>query len=225
MPVTIVGNNTPTAGGVVYGDGANYVSTAAGTSGQVLQSNGASAPSWVTMGSSALTLISTQTANITTAIEWTGLSTYRSYILQVSNFVPQNSDVLSLTIGTGGGPTYISTGYYGGSVHNASNSPPPAGTGINNDSRIDLTAGDSVSSIAASGGWSGTFYLINMLASPAADTRIIFSGIFPRSALVFRQLSGGVSVYNNTAAKTAVRLNFDTFNIVSGSASLYGIAP
>lgn len=48
MPVTIVGNNTPTAGGVVYGDGANYVSTAAGTSGQVLTSNGAGAPAWAT---------------------------------------------------------------------------------------------------------------------------------------------------------------------------------
>ena len=47
MAVTIVGNNTPTAGGVVYGDGANYASTAAGTSGQLLQSNGSSAPSWV----------------------------------------------------------------------------------------------------------------------------------------------------------------------------------
>ena len=46
MPVTIVGNNTPTAGGVVYGDGTNYASTAAGTSTQVLISNGASAPTW-----------------------------------------------------------------------------------------------------------------------------------------------------------------------------------
>jgi hypothetical protein len=48
MSVTIVGNNTPTAGGVVYGDGTNYASTAAGTSGQVLQSNGSSAPTWST---------------------------------------------------------------------------------------------------------------------------------------------------------------------------------
>jgi hypothetical protein len=46
MPVTIVGNNTPTAGGVVYGDGTNYVSTSAGTAGQVLLSNGSSAPSF-----------------------------------------------------------------------------------------------------------------------------------------------------------------------------------
>jgi hypothetical protein len=46
MPVTIDGSNTPTAGGVVYGDGTNYVSTSAGTAGQVLLSNGASAPSF-----------------------------------------------------------------------------------------------------------------------------------------------------------------------------------
>ena len=70
MPVTINGNNTPTAGGVVYGDGSTYASTTAGsagsvlysagasapaftavgTAGQVLQSNGAAAPSWVTAG-------------------------------------------------------------------------------------------------------------------------------------------------------------------------------
>ena len=47
MPVVITGSNTPTAGGVTYGDGTTYATTAAGTSGQLLQSNGASAPSWV----------------------------------------------------------------------------------------------------------------------------------------------------------------------------------
>lgn len=46
MPVTIDGSNTPTAGGVVYGDGTEYASTAAGTSGQVLVSGGAGAPTW-----------------------------------------------------------------------------------------------------------------------------------------------------------------------------------
>lgn len=46
MPVTIVGNNTPTAGSVVYGDGTNYASTSVGTAGQVLLSNGSSAPSF-----------------------------------------------------------------------------------------------------------------------------------------------------------------------------------
>jgi len=55
MAVTIVGNNTPTAGGVVYGDGTNYASTAAGTSGQALLSNGSSAPTWGSASSAAVT--------------------------------------------------------------------------------------------------------------------------------------------------------------------------
>lgn len=50
MPVTIDGSNTPTAGGVIYGDGTEYASTAAGTSGQALVSAGSSAPAFGTLG-------------------------------------------------------------------------------------------------------------------------------------------------------------------------------
>jgi hypothetical protein len=42
------GTATPTAGGAAYGTGTAYAFTAAGTSGQVLTSNGASAPTWQT---------------------------------------------------------------------------------------------------------------------------------------------------------------------------------
>ena len=48
MPVTINGTNTPTAGGVVYGDGGSYATTSAGTSGQLLTSAGAGVPTWTT---------------------------------------------------------------------------------------------------------------------------------------------------------------------------------
>jgi hypothetical protein len=42
------GTATPTAGTVAYGTGTAYAFTSAGTAGQVLQSNGSSAPTWVT---------------------------------------------------------------------------------------------------------------------------------------------------------------------------------
>lgn len=64
MPVTIVGNNTPTAGSVVYGDGTNYASTAAGSSGQILTSAGASAPTW-SSSISAATLTNPTVTNYT----------------------------------------------------------------------------------------------------------------------------------------------------------------
>jgi hypothetical protein len=44
MAVVITGNNTPTAGGITYGDGSTYANTAAGTSGQPVVSGGAGAP-------------------------------------------------------------------------------------------------------------------------------------------------------------------------------------
>jgi hypothetical protein len=39
---------TPTAGALAYGTGSAYAFTSAGTSGQLLQSNGSSAPTWFT---------------------------------------------------------------------------------------------------------------------------------------------------------------------------------
>lgn len=51
LPIASGGTNataTPTAGALPYGTGTAYAFTAAGTSGQLLQSNGASAPTWFT---------------------------------------------------------------------------------------------------------------------------------------------------------------------------------
>jgi hypothetical protein len=45
------GTATPTDGGVAYGNGTAYAFTTAGTTGQVLKSNGASAPSWADLSS------------------------------------------------------------------------------------------------------------------------------------------------------------------------------
>ena len=49
LPIANGGTNTtatPTAGGAAYGTGSAYAFTAAGTSGQILRSNGTSAPTW-----------------------------------------------------------------------------------------------------------------------------------------------------------------------------------
>jgi hypothetical protein len=51
LPIASGGTNataTPTSGALAYGTGTAYAFTSAGTSGQLLQSNGASAPTWFT---------------------------------------------------------------------------------------------------------------------------------------------------------------------------------
>jgi hypothetical protein len=54
---------TPTAGGIFYGTGTVQAVSAAGTSGQLLQSNGASAPAWATITSTPTVVLSSRTAN------------------------------------------------------------------------------------------------------------------------------------------------------------------
>jgi hypothetical protein len=57
------GTATPTAGTVAYGTGTAYAFTSAGTAGQVLQSNGSSAPTWVTPAGGVTLANDTSTAS------------------------------------------------------------------------------------------------------------------------------------------------------------------
>lgn len=56
------GSLSVAAGGVIYTDGTKFQNVGAGTGGQILQSNGSSAPSWVAAGTSGITVVS-KTAN------------------------------------------------------------------------------------------------------------------------------------------------------------------
>jgi len=59
LPIARGGTNstaTPTNGGAVYGTGSAYAVTAAGTSGQVLTSNGTAAPTWQTPSASTISI-------------------------------------------------------------------------------------------------------------------------------------------------------------------------
>jgi hypothetical protein len=103
LPIANGGTNstaTATAGGIGYGTGTAHAYTAAGTSGQVLQSNGASAPTWATL-SSGLIFISSQTVTGTVAsVDFTsGIdSTYDNYYVVFSNFRLASSSRLALRL-------------------------------------------------------------------------------------------------------------------------------
>jgi len=69
------GTATPTAGAVAYGTGTAYAFTAAGTSNQVLISNGTSAPSWFSLSSLGVTSFSGGTTGLTPNTATTGAIT------------------------------------------------------------------------------------------------------------------------------------------------------
>lgn len=220
MPVTIVGNNTPTAGGVVYGDGTNYASTAAGSAGQVLQSNGASAPSWVAAPSSAMLLISTATASSSANIAFTGLSGYDKYMLILDNVLPStNGAAFNVVVGTGA-TTYITSGYDYIQIV-AQNGQTVANNNSTSAATICYPGSLGVGNSGVGPGISGFIYFIGMINSNNifVDGNVNYK-VYDSSRAV-EVLSGYLP--SNTTAKTAIRITPTAGNIASGTVSLYGI--
>ena len=273
MAVVITGNNTPTAGGVTYGDGTTYANTAAGSSGQsllsagssaptwgtpasattatnlaggsngtipyqsaagttqmlavgssgqVLQTNGAGAPSWVTPSAGAMTLISTQTASTSATLQWTGLSGYSRYFLVMTNLIPTtNNPEMRISVGTGATPTYgsVYSWVYAQIINSGLNSNSSASSNnvtITNSNKNTATYADTT-------GLSGEIVIVN-----ANGGYTTISGRFignPNSSTGVDIMTGtfGGSAQDNTA-RTAVRLLFSSGNILSGSATLYGLS-
>ena len=95
------GTATPTAGAVAYGTGTAYAFTLAGSSGQILQSNGTSAPTWVNLSTLGVSTFSAGTTGFTPSTATSGAVTLAG-TLNVAN------GGTGLTSGTSGGVLYYS---------------------------------------------------------------------------------------------------------------------
>ena len=217
MTIIVNGSNTPTAGAVGYGDGTNLAFTSAGTSGQLLSSNGASAPSWVGAPASAMTLISTQTASNSANISWTGLSGYNSYVIIFKNIIniPSGWEV-SLLAGTGSGPTYITSNYYGWGIDGWSGATTVHGVSIAGSNRATIS-GNNYGVGITGGGASGFIFLeqtnsgyLNIQSSSSSYTSVLESEWYNYQITTINTITA-FKFYNNGG------------NIASGTASLYGI--
>ena len=133
LPIANGGTNstaTPTAGGAIYGTGTAYAITAAGTSGQVLTSNGASAPTWTTPsggGSAATptalgtvygstgnatpfkTFLGYQAGNSTTGIDSTAIG-YQALVTNTTGTDNTAIGYLALNGASGGSNTAVGSG-------------------------------------------------------------------------------------------------------------------
>ena len=106
---------TPTAGSVAYGTGTELAFTTAGTTGQILTSNGSAAPTWASLSSGAVTSFSAGTTGFSPSVATTGAITL-SGVLNIANggtgsstaagapfaLKGANSDITSLSGITGG---------------------------------------------------------------------------------------------------------------------------
>jgi len=224
MPVVITGNNTPTAGGVTYGDGTTYAVTAAGSSGQLLRSNGASAPSWVTASSSALVFISSATASNSASISFTGLSsTYAVYLVEIVSAVPSSGSYLYMRYSINNGSSYETSGYLYSHLGTSS-----LNSGVNVDSSfgsigyISVTNNQGIITTTASdGGQSGFVYIID--PSSSNNTQVLISETHQSSSTKVCH-SHGSGTRTSSTPINAVQFYMDSGNIASGTFRLYGIA-
>ena len=203
-----------------------------GTSGQVLTSGGTSAsPTWTTPSSGAMSLISTQTANNTSpSFTWSSLgTTYTNYLLVVTGILTATTNTqLLVQIGEGSSPTWISSNYNTMNmwIH---------GTGATTTqayySNNGFIFGDTNGPSSSGSGVSGTFYFFNIPANSASSNYLSVSGTgvtqytgTTAGSMSLWECSG--NYLSDTTPKTAIRLitNGGSVNLLSGTASLYGIS-
>lgn len=249
MAVVITGNNTPTAGGITYGDGSTYANTAAGTSGQpivsggagapvfrpytlpaadgsasqVLQTNGSGALSFATP-SSGLTLLSTVTASnsATVDLETTFSSTYDSYLIVFSNAAPSaNTNNIRVRLKING--TYQTSGYnYHAARPDNTSASYSAQTGNATD-MINLMGGNVQDSRATVPGSTSDMHIrINAPTSTATIKSISWNGSMVGTTN--SPLFGSGQFVTSFEALTGVRFFYASGNILTGVFRLYGLA-
>lgn len=115
LPIANGGTNstaTPTAGGIGYGTGTAHAYTTAGTTGQVLTSAGASAPTWSTLTGSPFVLVSTVTASNSSYVTFDSsvvTSAYDEYVVQFVGY--SSGSYADLYYQLYGGGAWVTAGY------------------------------------------------------------------------------------------------------------------
>lgn len=199
--------------GVAYYDGTRVVTTAVGSSGQILTSNGSgSAPTFQTRAGS-LHLIQSQAATGASLTFTTSVTGYNNYLLVWNNYLSASTSTLILRISSDGGSTWINTGYLSGVMTQAYNATTLANTNLTTG--ILLT--QSVNSTTARNG----YCWINNVGTTIKPSFMVHSrtnSSTPTSVQVF-----GGGEYGTTITINGFQVIPSTGNLTSGTFTLYGI--
>jgi len=173
---------------------------------------------------SAMSLISTQTvSSATSAVSWTGLSGYDKYFLIFESVVPVNSSQsLTMTLGYGAGPTYLSSGYkYAGAFNWNSNL---SSMYTFNGGNVNLSNYYNLGSTGSSESYSGYVYINSATYSGFWGYQCMSSFVDTSNSAQEGDIFTG-QVANSGNALTAIKLICGGgANIASGKFSLYGMS-
>ena len=220
-----------TTGSLVLQTGSTPTTAMTISSSQIVNFANAPTVAGAALPSGAMTLISTQTANNTSpSFTWSSLgTTYTNYLLVVTGILTATTNTqLLVQIGEGSSPTWISSNYNTMNmwIH---------GTGATTTqayfSNNGFIFGDTNGPSSSGSGVSGTFYFFNIPANSASSNYLSVSGTgvtqytgTTAGSMSLWECSG--NYLSDTTPKTAIRLitNGGSVNLLSGTASLYGIS-
>jgi hypothetical protein len=196
MAVTISGTVNPVAGSSAYGDGSALQFTAAGTAGQLLQSNGASAPTWA----SSVAATAGGTGQTSYAV---GDVLYASTTTALSKLADVATGNALISGGVGVAPSY---GKIGLTTHVSGTLPVAnGGTGTTSTTFVNLASNVTGTLPVANGGTGTT------TPSLVAGTNISLSGTWPNQTIT---ASGG----GGSGTVTSVDLSVPSFLSYYGGA-------
>lgn len=214
------GATTLTNHGVLIGQATSPIAaTSAGTAGQVLMSNGASAdPTFTSAG--AMVLLSSQSASSSSSIDFTSVisASYSTYYLKIRRYVPAtNSTDINVLFSTNNGSTYLGSNYKWSYF-------------------IQQSGGSTFASGSNAAAVGFVTDGISNSSSQGADVNIIFynlnSGTYPPRAFastVYNYSAGDAvqvqTTFMNTGvtAVNAIRVVSSSGNIASGNFYFYGV--
>jgi hypothetical protein len=225
LPIANGGTNstaTATAGGIGYGTGTAHAYTSAGSSGQVLTSAGAGAPTWSTIGGSSWVYLSTTTASASATVDVENAfdSTYSTYVIVLSDVYPAtNNTDMRVRLKIGGTYSTVNYWYVGTDNTTFGGSSFSGYSGANQSQGIisRYTYGASASRTMSS-----TMFITNPSNTTSAKMVYGTGGYFQDGDYFINQT---YSIVNrvSTSALTGVRFFMDTGNITAGTFRLYGI--
>ena len=192
---------------------------AAGTSGNVLTSNGSS---WASAaGGGAWNLLQTITASNSATIEFTSNidSTYKTYAIQGSGVTVTSTGNIYVTTGTGSTPTYSTANHYHVDYSNMS-STNYGGFGYGNNADPVLLSDVGV----GSGQCAGFNLYIHDPANSTLQTVMSSQGVAMKNGNTNIGRGDMVTVYPQTTAVTAIKFWPAGGTIGVGTFKLYGIS-
>ncbi len=192
---------TPTAGAVSYGTGTAYAFTAAGTTGQVLSSNGSGTPTWISVAAASCPTCVLTDPSVTQTITPTATTAIGLSVAQASS---GSVDIFNVT-SNGGGTKYLKVDSSGNLTVSAIAS-------------ISSSSATALLTISPSGA-TGTGLAIGALSGATANTGISIGAI--TSAATANNFGINMGAITSQASATSYAIN--TGAISGAGTATYGI--